>query len=480
MLLSPSTAPPSATKEGHSSPKSLSVTRSSSSPLRVLADKTNGSTHDNNRQETVVPRKFKIPAMILDTESISTAMAARLASSLIGHVLFLKSQIPFPVAQLSRMSNSSNNKASKKREEFINAIDTLSSHLITTFAALSTAFDQRGTIPSLAGTENANKSSVLCSSGKSPLPAHLAIVLGPSVGAAKARVMFVVDGLEVKTLGAKETTKESASRSPSPSLENEETSSSDSESEYQDCEESQVDSCDSESGSEPPLSRSPSPCPSEASSGPETACEPTPVPPPVAPKFVPFCETPSAPPPRTLMQKSLPLSTRPSPLQQSVSVPGRTILAPRVHESPLPSFEEEQQTLRAGDRLLSRTLANACAEDDGGISAELASTQMHILIRAPRRFNHPAWVPKQNLTRSLENTLDTFLKDSIIHEGEESSNQKKRAPRVGIKTEGVWVGCKAQTSELPSQKKEDGELSDEEDEMIWWAWDGKIAGFSEW
>lgn len=107
---------------------------------------------------------------------------------------------------------------------------------------------------------------------------------------------------------------------------------------------------------------------------------------------------------------------------------------------------------------------------------------MHILIRAPRRFHHPAWIPRQNLTRSLENTLETFLKDSVVHESEETLNQKKRVPRVGIKTEGVWVGCKTRASEptSTSQTKEDGESSSEEDEMIWWVWDGKIVGFSDW
>lgn len=286
------------------------------------------------------------------------------------------------MAQLGRMPNSSaNTKASKKREELVNAIDTLSSHLTTTFAALSTAFAQRGTVALLADTENESRSNVPCTTGGLHSPAHMAIVIGPSVGAAKARVMLVVDGLEVKDSGTRVIPKESASRSPSPSGaedHHDAASESASDSEYEDCEDRcKNNSQDFDSGSEPPLSRSPSPCPSEASSRSETAFQVHEAPPlptatqSVAPKLVPFCETPSAPPLRASSQKPLPLSVRPT-AQQSVSVPGRVTLIPRrVQESVAPSFEEEQQALRAGDRLLSRTLANAGAEDDGGLSAEL-------------------------------------------------------------------------------------------------------------
>ena len=100
---------------------------------------------------------------------------------------------------------------------------------------------------------------------------------------------------------------------------------------------------------------------------------------------------------------------------------------------------------------------------------------MHVLIRAPRRFSHPAWVPRQNLTRILEKTLGTFLEGAIVQDTEETTAEQKK--RVS-KTEGVWVGCKAQTAD--HRRDEEDILNNEEDEMIWWVWDGKITGFKDW
>ncbi|CAL1716194.1 unnamed protein product [Somion occarium] len=386
-------------------------------------------------------------------------MAARLASSLISHVLFLKSQIPFPVAQLARMPGGrSNNRAAKKREDLINAIDTLSSHLNTTFIALSTAFAHRGTESNVS-----SHTKIVPEYTRPPTQAHIAIVLGPSVGAAKARIMFIVDGLEVKIWDARELPKESASRSPSPSIADGDKSDSDSVTESDDeVEESDGEGEDSEFGSLPPLSRSPSPC-TEAQS---------------EPPFQVWSEPSSQP-----SSAPLPSYKKREPLRDSPSRYSTPGTMPSSHISNQPNYEEQQQTLRVADRLLSRTLASACAEDDGGMSCELAPTQMHILLRAPRRFRHSAWIPRQNLTRSLEGTLDSFLKDSIVDDDAQEPilNQKKRATRIGVKTEGVWVGCKAQTTPIDFSSSGDGqEPSNEDDEMIWWVWDGKIAGFSDW
>ena len=65
----------------------------------------------------------------------------------------------------------------------------------------------------------------------------------------------------------------------------------------------------------------------------------------------------------------------------------------------------------------------------------------------------------------------------------------------GIRTEGVWISCR-EPSTTPTRTEEKVgndetvkaiggggggpcELK-EEDEMIWWQWDGKIVGFSDW
>ena len=53
---------------------------------------------------------------------------------------------------------------------------------------------------------------------------------------------------------------------------------------------------------------------------------------------------------------------------------------------------------------------------------------------------------------------------------------------MGVKTEGVWVCSKDGPHAEVGLDNQDGTMGEvsEEDEMIWWAWEGKIVGFSEW
>ena len=73
----------------------------------------------------------------------------------------------------------------------INAFDELSSHLHTTFSALSTALARNPASPSMDTV-------------------YLALVLGPTIGAPKARVILVLEGLEVKIWGEREDAEEEA------------------------------------------------------------------------------------------------------------------------------------------------------------------------------------------------------------------------------------------------------------------------------
>jgi len=67
--------------------------------------------------------------------------------------------------------------------------------------------------------------------------------------------------------------------------------------------------------------------------------------------------------------------------------------------------------------------------------------------------------------------LDTTL-NQFLYEREGERAKKGRA----VKVEGVWVGCRGgATEELGSET-----VRCEEDEMIWWSWDGKLVGFSDW
>ena len=119
-----------------------------------------------------------------------------------------------------------------------------------------------------------------------------------------------------------------------------------------------------------------------------------------------------------------------------------------------------------------------------------APTQTHVLLRAPRRFSHPAWLPRQNVSASLDNVLRDFLVGSGIEDPVPAGGARK-APRrgaAGIKTEGVLVTCRASPDDstshppahLPTSTTVTEASEGEEGELIWWAWDGKLTGFAEW
>ncbi|PCH41727.1 hypothetical protein WOLCODRAFT_163336 [Wolfiporia cocos MD-104 SS10] len=486
--------------------------------------------------KTDAPIRLKAPTVLLETSPVSQSLAATLAMSLLGHTMFQKGQIPLPVVQLARMpGRQTDSKAAKKRMELLSAIDTLSSHMQTTFLALSTAIARRKQKDD-GGNEN------LIKHGR----AHLAFMVGPSAGAARARVMLVIDGLELKIWGEeapagyeRAIAEEQQDRVEMPleSTEDQrgtqnhynsggnglssEDSDSDDESDLE-----EPNSFATEAATEPPLSPSPSPSPPPSqdvsrSPSPEPAStskfqvyrdleQPPPpvgfasVTPPRRTVFRPFCDPspPSQQPAQVSKSPALkpvcdtPPSSGASPLAKDVD--GQTRSLPLRDRTPVvqgqglktaqvrqdESFAGEQQALQAASRLLSRTLINACAEDDGGMSCELAPTQTHVMLRAPRRFSHPAWIPKQNLTRTMEKTLETFLKDA---KGDGPSKSEVISKKM--KTEGVFVGHRGsdwhavtsmQTRENDEPGSDEEDCRFEDDEMIWWAWDGKLVGFTDW
>ena len=115
-----------------------------------------------------------------------------------------------------------------------------------------------------------------------------------------------------------------------------------------------------------------------------------------------------------------------------------------------------------------------------------APTQTHVLLRAPRRFLHPAWLPRQNVSASLDKTLHDFFIDSGLGGGDDVSTAGNGKPRrrgvtAGVKTEGVLVTCQAGPDESLSRADPlRSEVCEEEDERIWWSWNGKLQGFAEW
>jgi hypothetical protein len=381
-----------------------------------------------------------------------------------------------PIAQLGRISTnaSSASRAAKKRAEMITAFDELSSHLHTTFSALSNA---------LARNQKHGKTDTV----------YLALVLGPTIGAPKARVVLVLEGLEVKIWGQQESVEGAQLSSTDPhegecdSDDSRSDSDSDASGDSDEDKGSDITDADADanvvnehSGSppatEPPSSRSPSPL-SDVLSQPSI----------------------SAPASTTSRPLRLSLSSK-SPTSCSASQP---YLAPK----PERTHAEEQRTLRAAERLLARTLVNANAEGGGGMAIELgaavlsqhqslnswriyelsaAPTQTHVLLRAPRRFSHPAWLPRQNASASLDKTLRDFVVDSGLGRGDDASTvgngkPRRRAAATGVKTEGVLVTCQTGPDEsLSNVDPLRSEVSEEEDEPIWWSWNGKLTGFAEW
>lgn len=79
----------------------------------------------------------------------------------------------------------------------------------------------------------------------------------------------------------------------------------------------------------------------------------------------------------------------------------------------------------------------------------------------------------------MDGVLDDFLEDS----GMSPINERRKKRKKGSKSEGIWVRCKGVSadSEVEGYPNEgDEEDTDEDDESIWWTWDGKIVGFSDW
>ncbi|KAI6149862.1 hypothetical protein BKA82DRAFT_135444 [Pisolithus tinctorius] len=388
------------------------------------------------------------PTVTLDTERVTHDLAARLATTFLAHVLFLKNQIPFPVAQLARMPDKdTRSRAARKRQQLLNSFDTLTSHLYTTFVALSTSLALRRKACHVDTAEISRKTDVD--------KVFLAIVLGPTIGTAKSRLIMGIDGFEVKVWGLRDVAcsptsaktiecshmehDDESEESDNHESEGEDVETDDStESPYETDEESTEDQPFSEDGEEdssgeepPPPSRSPSPSPTSS-----------PPPPPLAP-----------------------------PLEHAA--------LPRRHE------ETDDTLLRTAERLLSFTLAKACAEDvqGQGIAAELPPTNIHILIRAPRRFTHPAWIPRQSFSPALDDFLDTFL--DISADSKEPKTPptttgttagKQRDRKGNVRVEGIWARARQSGTD-----REDADVDvDEQDELIWWGWDGKLTGFTDW
>jgi len=72
----------------------------------------------------------------------------------------------------------------------------------------------------------------------------------------------------------------------------------------------------------------------------------------------------------------------------------------------------------------------------------------------------------------MESALEEFLEESGVQRGDQDGRKTGKGNKKRV--EGVWVVCReAGGSEVDEPVNED-------DEMIWWSWEGKLVGFSDW
>jgi hypothetical protein len=64
--------------------------------------------------------------------------------------------------------------------------------------------------------------------------------------------------------------------------------------------------------------------------------------------------------------------------------------------------------------------------------------------------------------------------------GAEVASERRKKRKKGARSEGVWIRCQNTASFIEVKDEADNAAMDEEDEMIWWTWDGKLIGFSDW
>ncbi|KAF5363953.1 hypothetical protein D9756_001045 [Leucocoprinus leucothites] len=371
-------------------------------PLQNAPSEQNGAT--------TTPR---LPVVALDVDILTDTVAARLATSLLGHVLFLKNQIPLPIVQLARMTNKqSNDKSAKLKADLLSAFDTLTSHFVTTFSALSTALARMKTSDSGAASSRV----------------FLAIVVGPSPGAAKSKVIYGVDKFQTRVWGLlDEPSQNEGEEANGSGDECPEDSEDEKDDEEANSEESDAESAEDEEDSEDREDDEDSEANSDDSDDDEGK--------------------------ESKQENAAPSNAFPS-------------------LSPYQSYAEEQRFLQAADRLLARALASADA-NGRGIANEMSPSQSYILIRAPRRFSHPAWIPRQNLTKQMDNALTDFLDETWSSPNTSSGSARKKKP-----VEGVWVTGRGGLGDATHSPEPTP--AQEEDEMIWWSWDGKLTGFADW
>ncbi|KAF8317986.1 hypothetical protein DL93DRAFT_2076546 [Clavulina sp. PMI_390] len=473
-------------------------------------------------------------ALIHETPSIPPALATRITLTAVAHALYSRGQVPFPVTQLANIpvrasKNTTYLRAIKKRDDLLNSYENLDAqlasalHYLSWTLALIPTSERQSAVDSLYPPNASPKLLELTStpSHDSSL-IHLMVVIGASLNAPKARVMLELHDFDAKPFGWRDDLAPSTAlpenvdgdgdvdalaaklaystitSSQTPGFgqhvvsnmgdlgedvddgEEEdvsfaETSFATSAASEDDAVEEDDESDDDEDQNEEEEEESDSDIASDHSS----------------------VETRST--------SSIESASHKMPLQPRLSQP-----APSYQTSPISLPQLRTSTisdsfLKSAERIIHRALTIAPVSPRSTLSSspptliladedeiELPLSETTLLIRAPRRFRHPSFLPKQVESRKLDDALREYLK-----EGDEDAAQKpQKKTKAGlgskVRTTGLRVrvsappapvpvaGGMAASSEEPSPLVPgDQDTREDENEMIWFQWTGKLKGISD-
>ncbi|KAG8795596.1 hypothetical protein FRC12_012335 [Ceratobasidium sp. 428] len=143
------------------------------------------------------------------------------------------------------------------------------------------------------------------------------------------------------------------------------------------------------------------------------------------------------------------LSSR-SPLREITPSPPPTASDLDSLVSQLASTSLKPTPFEATIRKAERALAQAIACSDISLGESLNPMGAQIYLRAPRSFRHPKWVVRQDAARILDAPYEAMI----------SGGGHNLAECVRIRANGFVTS------------------SGEEEEMIWWGWEGRLAGYA--
>ena len=317
---------------------------------------------------------------------------------------------------------------------------------------------------------------------------HLMVLLGASVGAPKLRTIMELDRFEVRPFGWREDLDVSHSATTSThhdtsddAVERDQASDLDEDSESISSSETLSGAEDYDEGASEEYAYAQSGTDEESNDpGPEADAVSGAISAPVASTFVHDGAL------------SSPTSPNLKPSHLHVTHTGGTHGSLQPEPSPSVPTAVNEGGPRKAERALYRTLAHADTGDDN--DEELPPTTMFLLLRAPRSFHHPHWIPRQDYSHSLDLVTRKLLQLSCADDNEGNGVNKfvggmrtgnvrgvrvscQVPPTLGLvqrEMEGIgWDGL-PNTAPLPDAGSEH-----EGNEMIWWQWQGKVKGIGD-